>query len=390
MYRKALITSLTLAAAAGAISCTAATAAETPTQSGSITIRDNGQPNRDQTRDMAVALITKNGAGNAATQPATTPEFVTASPAEAEAPAEEPAQEAPAEASADTAQQEGTTPEAEAPAEPEAPATETDHSEPREETPAPSEAASGEVEVVIAPSTEPTHEAPETPGNTDVPINPSPEPTTPAPETPGNTDVPIAPEPEPARSEHDETPADHQPADDTAPVIEPEPEPSTPAPEATETPGEVEVVIAPTPEPSQKASADTGDNEAPDNSEVVSTEVPIAPEDAQAHSRATSSDRESTSDTGDHAVTGSDEVGIAPQAPGSKTPKSKNGSSAQPAADAKSPTSVPSAQSTAPARDELAYTGISAETGGIAVGGFMLILTGAAGVWSVRRKTSNA
>lgn len=385
MNRKALITSLTLAAAAGAISCTAATAAETPTQSGSITIRDNGQPNRGQTRSLTVALITKNGAGNAATQPATTPEFVTASPAEAEAPAEEPAQEDFAEAPADTAQQEGTTPKAEAPAEAEAPATETDHSEPREETPAPSEAASGEVEVVIAPTPEPTHEAPETPGNTDVPINPSPEPTTPAPETPGNTDVPIAPEPEPARSEHDETPADHQPADDTAPVIEPEPEPSTPAPEATETPGEVEVVIAPTPEPSQKAPADTVDNETPDNSEVVSTEVPIAPEDAQAHSRA-------TSDTGDHAVTGSDEVGIAPQTPGSKTPKSKKGSSAQPAADAKSPTSVPSAQSTAPAtaRDELAYTGISAETGGIAVGGFMLILTGAAGVWSVRRKASNA
>lgn len=385
MNRKALITSLTLAAAAGAISCTAATAAETPTQSGSITIRDNGQPNRDQTRSLTVALITKNGAGNVATQPATTPEFVTASPAEAEAPAEEPAQEDFAEAPADTAQQEGTTPKAEAPAEAEAPATETDHSEPREETPAPSEAASGEVEVVIAPTPEPTHEAPETPGNTDVPINPSPEPTTPAPETPGNTDVPIAPEPEPARSEHDETPADHQPADDTAPVIEPEPEPSTPAPEATETPGEVEVVIAPTPEPSQKAPADTVDNETPDNSEVVSTEVPIAPEDAQAHSRA-------TSDTGDHAVTGSDEVGIAPQTPGSKTPKSKKGSSAQPAADAKSPTSVPSAQSTAPAtaRDELAYTGISAETGGIAVGGFMLILTGAAGVWSVRRKASNA
>ena len=87
MYRKALITSLTLAAAAGAISCTAATAAETPTQSGSITISDNGQPNRDQTRSLTVALITKNGAGNAAT----TPELVTASPAEAEAPAEEPA-----------------------------------------------------------------------------------------------------------------------------------------------------------------------------------------------------------------------------------------------------------------------------------------------------------
>lgn len=383
--RKVLITSLTLAAAAGAISCTAATAAETPTQSGSITIRDNGQPNRDQTRDLTVALITKNGAGNAATQPATTPEFVTASPAEAEAPAEEPAQEDFAETSDGAAQQEGTTPGAEAPAEAEAPAAGADHSEPREETPAPSEAASGEVEVVIAPSAEPTHEVPETPGNTDVPINPEPEPVTPEPETPGNTDVPIAPEPEPARSEHDETPADHQPADDTAPVIEPEPEPSTPAPEATETPGEVEVVIAPTPEPSQKASADTVDNETPDNSEVVSTEVPITPEDAQAHSRA-------TSDTGDHAVTGSDEVGIAPQAPGSKTPKSKNGSSAQPAADAKSPTSVPSVQSTAPAtaRDELAYTGISAETGGIAIGGFMLILTGAAGVWSVRRKTSNA
>lgn len=379
MYRKALITSLTLAAAAGAISCTAATAVETPTQSGSITISDNGQPNRDQTRSLTVVLITKNGAGNAAT----TPELVTASPAEAETPAEEPVQEAPAEAPTDAAPQEGSTPEAETPAEAEAPATETDHSEPREETPAPSEAASGEVEVVIAPSTEPTHEVPETPGNTDVPINPSPEPTTPAPETPGNTDVPIAPEPEPARSEHDETPADHQPADDTAPVIEPEPEPSTPAPEATETPGEVEVVIAPTPEPSQKAPADTAGNEAPDNSEVVSTEVPIAPEDAQAHSRA-------TSDTGDHAVTGSDEVGIAPQAPGAKTPK--KGSETKPAADAKSPTSVPSAQSTAPAtaRDELAYTGISAETGGIAVGGFMLILTGAAGVWSVRRKASNA
>ena len=377
--RKVLITSLTLAAAAGAISCTAATAVETPTQSGSITIRDNGQPNRDQTRSLTVALITKNGAGNTATQPATAPESV------AETPAEEPVQEAPAEAPADTAPQEGSTPEAETPAEAEAPATETDHSEPREETPAPSEAASGEVEVVIAPSTEPTHEAPETPGNTDVPINPSPEPTTPAPETPGNTDVPIAPEPEPARSEHDETPADHQPADDTAPVIEPEPEPSTPAPEATETPGEVEVVIAPSPEQSQKAPADSAGNEAPDNSEVFSTEVPIAPEDAQAHSRA-------TSDTGDHAVTGNDEVGIAPQAPGSKTPKSKKGSSAQPATDAKSPTSVPSAQSTAPdtARDELAYTGISAETGGIAIGGFMLILTGAAGVWSVRRKASNA
>ena len=170
--------------------------------------------------------------------------------------------------------------------------------------------------------------------------------------------MPINPEPEPVRSERDETPADRQPVEDTAPVIEPEPEPSTPAPEVTETPGEVEVVIA--------------------------------PEDAQARSRATSSDRESISDTGDHPVTGNDEVGIAPQAPGAKTPKGKKGSSTQPAADAKSPASVPSAQSTAPARDELAYTGASAETGGIAIGGFMLILTGAAGVWSVRRKTSNA
>lgn len=357
--RKVLITSLTLAAAAGAISCTAATAAETPTQSGSITIRDNGQPNRDQTRSLTVALITKNGAGNAATQPATAPEPVTEAPAEAEAPAEEPAQEAPAQ--------------------------EATHPEPREETPAP-----GEVEVVIAPSPEPTHEVPETPGNTDVPITPEPEPVTPEPETPGNTDVPINPEPEPVRSERDENPADHQPVEDTASVIEPEPEPSTPAPEITETPGEVEVVIAPSPEPSQKAPADTANNEAPDNSEVFSTEVPIAPEDAQAHSRATSSDHESTSDTADHAVTGNDEVGIAPQAPGAKTPKGKKGSTTQPAADAKSPTSVPSAQSTAPARDELAYTGASAETGGIAIGGFMLILTGAAGVWSVRRKTSNA
>lgn len=276
--RKVLITSLTLAAAAGAISCTAATAAETPAQSsGSITIRDNGQPSRDQTRSLTVALITKNGAGNAATQPATAPEPVTEAPVEVEAPAEEPAQEAPA----DTAPQEGSAPEAETSAEPEVPAQETTHPEPRQETP---------------------------------------------------------------------------------------------------TTGEVEVVIAPSPEPSQKAPADTADNEAPDNSEVFSTEVPIAPEDAQAHSRATSSD---------HAVTVTDEVGIAPQAPGAKTPKGKKGSSTQPAADAKSPASVPSAQSTAPARDELAYTG-SAETGGIAIGGFMLILTGATGVWSVRRKTSNA
>lgn len=373
--RKVLITSLTLAAAAGAISCTAATAAETPTQSGSITIRDNGQPNRDQTRSLTVALITKNGAGNAATQPATAPEPVTEAPAEAEAPAEEPAQEEPAEAPAETAPQEGSTPEVETLAEPEAPAQEATHPEPREEPSAP-----GEVEVVIAPSPEPTHEVPETPGNTDVPINPEPEPVTPEPETPGNTDVPINPEPEPVRSERDETPADHQPVEDTAPVIEPEPEPSTPAPEVTETPGEVEVVIAPSPEPSQKAPADSAGNEAPDNSEVFSTEVPIAPEDAQVHSRATSSD---------HAVTGNDEVGIAPQAPGSKTPKSQKGSATKPAADAKSPASVPSAQSTASTRDELAYTG-SAETGGIAIGGFMLILTGAAGVWSVRRKTSNA
>ena len=331
MNRKALITSLTLAAVAGAISCTAATAAETPAQSGSITIRDNGQPNRDQTRSLTVALITKNGAGNAATQLATAPEPVT------EAPAEEPAP------------QEGPTPEAETLAEPEAPAQEATHPEPREET-----STSGEVEVVVASSPEPTHEVPETPGNTDVPINPEPEPVTPEPETPGNTDVPINPEPEP--------------------VI--------PAPEVTETPGEVEVVIAPSPEPPrQKAPADTANNEAPDNSEVFSTEVPIAPEDAQVHSRETSSD---------HAVIGNDEVGIAPQASGAKTPKGKKGSSTQSAADAKSPASVPSAQSTAPARDELAYTGVSAETGGIAIGGFMLILTGAAGMWSVRRKTSKA
>lgn len=310
MNRKALITSLTLAAVAGAISCTAATAAETPAQSGSITIRDNGQPNRDQTRSLTVALITKNGAGNAATQLATAPEPVT------EAPAEEPAP------------QEGPTPEAETLAEPEAPAQEATHPEPREET-----STSGEVEVVVASSPEPTHEVPETPGNTDVPINP-------------------------------------------------EPEPVIPAPEVTETPGEVEVVIAPSPEPPrQKAPADTANNEAPDNSEVFSTEVPIAPEDAQVHSRETSSD---------HAVIGNDEVGIAPQASGAKTPKGKKGSSTQSAADAKSPASVPSAQSTAPARDELAYTGVSAETGGIAIGGFMLILTGAAGMWSVRRKTSNA
>ena len=310
MNRKALITSLTLAAVAGAISCTAATAAETPAQSGSITIRDNGQPNRDQTRSLTVALITKNGAGNAATQLATAPEPVT------EAPAEEPAP------------QEGPTPEAETLAEPEAPAQEATHPEPREET-----STSGEVEVVVASSPEPTHEVPETPGNTDVPINP-------------------------------------------------EPEPVIPAPEVTETPGEVEVVIAPSPEPPrQKAPADTANNEAPDNSEVFSTEVPIAPEDAQVHSRETSSD---------HAVIGNDEVGIAPQASGAKTPKGKKGSSTQSAADAKSPASVPSAQSPAPARDELAYTGVSAETGGIAIGGFMLILTGAAGMWSVRRKTSNA
>lgn len=382
MNRKALITSLTLAAAAGAISCTAATAAETPTQSGSITIRDNGQPNRDQTRSLTVAIITKNGAGNAATQPATAPEPVTESPVEAEVPAEEPAQEAPAEAPAETAPQEGSTPEAETPAEPEAPAQEPTRPEPREEPSAP-----GEVEVVIAPSPEPTHEVPETPGNTDVPINPEPEPVTPEPETPGNTDVPINPEPEPVRSERDENPADHQPTEDTAPVIEPEPEPSTPAPEVTETPGEVEVVIAPSPEPSQKTPADSAGNEAPDNSEVFSTEVPIAPEGAQAHSSATSTPDESPAGGGDHAVTGNDEVGIAPQAPGTKTPKTQKGSSAQSAADAKSPATVPSAQSTAPARDELAYTGT--ETSGIAIGGFMLILTGAAGVWSVRRKISS-
>ena len=208
-----------------------------------------------------------------------------------------------------------------------------------------------------------------------MPINPEPEPVTPEPETPGNTDVPINPEPEPVRSERDETPADHQPTEDTAPVIEPEPEPSTPAPEVTETSGEVEVVIAPSPEPTHEVP------ETPGN-----TDVPIAPEDAQAHSHATSTPDESPAGGGDHAVTGNDEVGIAPQAPGAKTPK--KGSATKSATDAKSPASVPSAQSTAPARDELAYTG-SAETGGIAIGGFMLILTGAAGVWSVRRKTSS-
>ncbi|WP_297606386.1 hypothetical protein [uncultured Rothia sp.] len=203
----------------------------------------------------------------------------------------------------------------------------------QDETPAAPIAESHEpevvqTEVILAPSPEPSTPPaaePEPSSEADVAITPEPEPSTPAPEPSGESEVPITPEPEPVRSERDEVPAEQRPTDDVVPVIEPEPEPSTPPAAEPEPSSDADVAITPEPEPSSTARASEGAQD----SGGVNQEVPIAP----------SSDR-----------------GSSPAVQDSRTEK----------------------------RRELAYTGV--ESGGLAIGGFVLIATGAAGVFAVRRR----
>ena len=126
--------------------------------------------------------------------------------------------------------------------------------------------------------------------------------------------------------------------------------------------------------------------EEPDNSEVFSTEIPIAPEDAPAHSPADQSHTplQSNSEPSPDAP-GKAEVSIAQQAPVGTAPKKQSTTTAD--ADAKSPSSVPATvPSAAVPRTELAYTGATSETPGITISGFLLVLIGAASVWVSRRK----
>ena len=357
MHRKALITSLTLAATAGAISCTAASAAETPAQSESISVRDNGQPAPEQTRGIVTTEVVRSG------------EVFTTSPVKAKI-AEEATETVPD--TPDPATQTSAPEVTETPGEVEVPiAPEPEPTTPTPDTP-------GETEVPIEPSPEPTAPAPEDstpdPGEADVPIEPVPEPSTPEPETPGEVEVPISPEPEPT------TPTPDNPGDTDVPIA-PEPEPTTPTPD---TPGETEVPIEPSPEPTR--SVTPSEPEEPDNSEVFSTEIPIAPEDAPAHSPADQSHTplQSNSEPSPDAP-GKAEVSIAQQAPVGTAPKKQSTTTAD--ADAKSPSSVPATvPSAAVPRTELAYTGATSETPGITISGFLLVLIGAASVWVSRRK----
>ena len=284
---KVLITSLTIAAAATALSCTAATA-----QEGAVTIRSSDSLTREQTQALVVNYIVHGGA---------------APVAEAEEGIGSGQNVPEAEVATDGEDAAG-------PVQDENPAVPVAESHEPEVV---------QTEVILAPSPEPSTPPaaePEPSSDADVAITPEPEPSTPAPEPSGESEVPITPEPEPVRSERDEVPAEQRPTDDVVPVIEPEPEPSTPPAAEPEPSSDADVAITPEPEPSSTARASEGAQD----SGGVNQEVPIAP----------SSDR-----------------GSSPAVQDSRTEK----------------------------RRELAYTGVTESSGSLAIGGFMLIATGAAG-----------
>lgn len=317
---KVLITSLTMAAAATALSCTAATA-----QEGAVTIRSSDSLTREQTQALVVNYIVHGGA----------------------------APVAEAEEGIGSGQN---VPEAEVATDGE------DAVEPvQDETPAVPVAESHEpevvqTEVILAPSPEPSTPPavePEPSSDADVAITPEPEPSTPAPEPSGESEVPITPEPEPVRSERDEVPAEQRPTDDVVPVIEPEPEPSSTA----------------------RAS------EGAQDSGGVNQEVPIAPSIDRGSSPA-------VQDSGEVAGNGEVEVVIAPEAPAPVKPSTQQSkdSTVQKQDEKVSPSAIPAQDSRTEKRRELAYTGVTESSGGLAIGGFMLIATGAAGVFAVRRR----
>ena len=205
-------------------------------------------------------------------------------------------------------------------------------------------------------------------------ITPEPEPSTPAPEPSGESEVPITPEPEPVRSERDEVPAEQRPTDDVVPVIEPEPEPSTPPAAEPEPSSDADVAITPEPEPSSTPRA-------PQDPGNVNREVPIEPSDKRDSSPA-------VQDSGEALGAGEVEVVIAPEAPAPVKPSAQQSkdSTVQKQDEKVSPSAIPAQDSRTEKRRELAYTGVTESSGGLAIGGFMLIATGAAGVFAVRRR----
>lgn len=268
---KVLITSLTMAAAATALSCTAATA-----QEGAVTIRSSDSLTREQTQALVVNYIVHGGA----------------------------APVAEAEEGIGSGQN---VPEAKVATESEDAAGPV-----QDETPAAPIAESHEPEVV-------------------------------------QTEVILAPSPEPS----------------TPPAAEPEPS------------SDADVAITPEPEPSSTARASEGAQD----SGGVNQEVPIAP----------SSDRGSSpavQDSGEVAGNGEVEVVIAPEAPAPVKPSTQQpkNSTVQKQDEKVSPSAIPAQDSRTEKRRELAYTGVTESSGSLAIGGFMLIATGAAGVFAVRRR----
>ena len=338
---KVLVTSLTMAAAATALSCTAATA-----QEGTVTIRSSDSLTREQTQALVVNYIVHGGA----------------------------APVAEAEEGIGSGQN---VPEAEVATESEDAAGPV-----QDETPAAPVAESHEpevvqTEVILAPSPEPSTPPaaePEPSSDADVAITPEPEPSTPAPEPSGESEVPITPEPEPVRSERDEVPAEQRPTDDVVPVIEPEPEPSTPPAAEPEPSSDADVAITPEPEPSSTPRA-------PQDPGNVNREVPIEPSDKRDSSPA-------VQDSGEALGAGEVEVVIAPEAPAPVKPSAQQSkdSTVQKQDEKVSPSAIPAQDSRTEKRRELAYTGVTESSGGLAIGGFMLIATGAAGVFAVRRR----
>lgn len=268
---KVLITSLTMAAAATALSCTAATA-----QEGAVTIRSSDSLTREQTQALVVNYIVHGGASRGAE----------------------------AEEGIGSGQN---VPEAEVATDGEDAAGPV-----QDETPDAPVAESHEPEVV-------------------------------------QTEVVLAPSPEPS----------------TPPAAEPEPS------------SDADVAITPEPEPSSTARASEGAQD----SGGVNQEVPIAP----------SSDRGSSpavQDSGEALGAGEVEVVIAPEAPAPVKPSTQQpkNSTVQKQDEKVSPSAIPAQDSRTEKRRELAYTGVTESSGGLAIGGFVLIATGAAGVFAVRRR----
>ena len=111
--------------------------------------------------------------------------------------------------------------------------------------------------------------------------------------------------------------------------------------------------------------------------------MPIAP----------SSDRGSSpavQDSGEVAGNGEVEVVIAPEAPAPVKPSTQQpkNSTVQKQDEKVSPSAIPAQDSRTEKRRELAYTGVTESSGSLAIGGFMLIATGAAGVFAVRRRVA--